>query len=870
MGMIFEMFGNEMLKKVIGFIIDNTYKHLTKGDYSSGEEKLTAQFIECMESALSKTCADHKMEYLEGSIRTAVEELTKELNGINSSITMKLILVKAIGEESINKGVVDTWLKHFKYYLVCNQELYNYIVLNYNCSKDKTKHTISVDNETYIKSFYYPLFLESILDDECIATLDQVYIKPKCKLDGKKYDLYDMVLAFLDKHNTHDMYDKLKEYKAMMILGKPGSGKSSFISFLSTHLSGEFDDKKVYIIRLRDMLEQQINSEDPIYGILDYMNVTKIELHDAVLILDGLDEICAIYKNTDFYIYLAKLLHNSQKIENLKVILTSRTGYFNIDKKIAKFCFFATIENWDNSDLEEWSNKYSEIHTSLETVIDKNKKHLMEVRYSDKKAIFAVPILFYMANARGELLYKHSSICSIYDAVLNEVSEKRNYDSSVFHYNSELITSSMARQICKEIAFMMFKNGRLSIIDDPYLRPDEVSEAIIKATNNKSTSKIKLTKENKERIKNYYALSFYYNNKKESDVNAVEFAHRTIAEYFVAEKIIEILKNDVDKKEDIVKTFTKCFGQAPLTNDIMVFIFEKINDIQNIELVESLKKIKREMEKNLINFVVSGKLYSYWQIENSPLHYLDYAKVMTVSTLLICEYLNCQYDEYIYTGNEGFSNVIATLARSSAINPQHNILLPFSLNGLNLLNSNFTYCDLCGAHLSGSNLTQCNFTRAELVDAHMHKCVISNAEFVNANLSGAELTNITESDGADFTNAVLSGADLSCSRFKNTSFDSADLFEADLTNCSFDENCSFDGARLYFTDISNSNISRVDLSEAIFDVDYEESALENLEWFESEGGNDELILYNVTLTKEQYEQLSSVRYIRLEDAVIIN
>ena len=64
------------------------------------------------------------------------------------------------------------------------------------------------------------------------------------------------------------------------------------------------ESRPYYIVRLRNLLRGQINSDDPIQGLLEYIGIEKKDLVNSIVILDGLDEICALYDKTDFHRYL--------------------------------------------------------------------------------------------------------------------------------------------------------------------------------------------------------------------------------------------------------------------------------------------------------------------------------------------------------------------------------------------------------------------------------------------------------------------------------------------------------------------------------------------------------------------------------------
>lgn len=770
-------------------------------------------------------------------------------------------------------------LKSIKNYIAPNQEPPNDNplkakkgVLELGAENLPVVNSLRADNRVYLKAFYEPLFLEPSSAEDRQALLKDVYIPPKYKIavfgGPKRVQVFEMLKDFFcNRENFTIHQDKAfpvisERVFAIMLIGRPGIGKSSFVSYLTTKEQEFTQGRSFYVIRLRNMQFQQINTDDPIQGLLQYLRIKENELDNSILVLDGLDEICAIYNKTDFQTYLARLLHNLSSIPKLQVVLTSRTGYFRINDAIKDVCLVVNIENWDNGDLDSWSESYSSIHPEKGETIKRNKEHLQTEKYSDKKAIFAIPILFYMANARGELLEKHSSICSVYDSVLTEVAGERHYDSENTFFTGELIDPRLARQICREIAFSMFRNGRLSMYEnsvtvDPFLLPDEVECAVSEAIELCEVPHKILNAEDKEKIKHYYALTFYY-NKDHTENNAVEFAHKTIAEYFTAEKLLELLSSITSNssEEEFGEILAECFCYMPVTNDILIFVNEKLkirNDSPEMTL------LRDKLSSYLVNGALSGSLFAKPKHYKSELHYLDRAVIMLKSSLILFEYLQCNPAKEYSAGSAAFDNILATISRSVAINPQHATLLPLCLNGFVLRDGNFVSGDFSEAHMSGADLSHTDFSDAKLTDAQMSRSNISVANFSSADLSGADLTHIT-GDTVDFTEAILQGADLSDSSFVNTSFDYAELQEADLTYCIFGEGCHFKNAIFYGANLDYADISRANIEDSVFDKEDDDE----------DDGDEKYIISHLRLTAEQHSYLSEFLHVELVDPCIVN
>ena len=866
------VFHNPYFQQVVFFLIEHilqrTHKKLSQ---KTAQEVLAEQLLSCLKQAYFDTCQQFNWECND----SAIEEQLINTNPLslrkntNAALTNILLNMSGADESGIaSEDIIQYWHVCFMQQLSCKQELYNFLSCNIiDKPHPKNNHT---DNEMYQEAFFAPLFLEEIVSDGNTALLKDVYIPAQYKVNSfegeKRIDFATMLNSFFNARDKFTWQQDSafptvsKKIFSIMIMGKPGSGKSSFVSYLSTLLPTFANNRPYFIVRLRNLQESQINNNDPIQGLLDYLDVETCDLINSIVILDGLDEICALYHKTNFHMYLERLLHNLSQVQGLQLVLTSRTGYFRVDSAIESFCLILHIENWNNHDLECWSENYKRIHPKLREVIECNNNHLKEEKYSDKKAIFAVPILFYMANARGELLSKHKSISSVYDAVLNEVSDLRHYDESPFRPMGDMIPKSLARQICVEIAFSMFRNGRLSLSDqsDPYLGPDEVDKAVVDAMQECASTIRPLSDEEKKKIKDTYALTFYY-NKNKSEFNAVEFAHKTIAEFFTAEKLWEILKT---VSEDMSETelcglLAECFGYAPVTADINLFLFEKL---KMEEKSKEYSRIKKILEKFLLKCVLDGNLFSPPKKHKSTVHYIDRISIMMRSVLTLFEYLNCQPPKPDERQRAMFNNVIATVSRMAAVNYQHQSMLPLALNGFNLSDGDFTDCELSEVHLSGADLTHAVFVDANLTDGTLNKCIVNLADFSGANLAGTEFTQVS-GHAVDFTEAAIQGADFSQSKYYDTSFDYADMSETNMADCVFGKGCHFNETNLHNTNLNGTAMNRANIKNAVF-FDQEKADCED------EAGQNSIS--HLQLTQKQYNYISSYPQIELKECKIVN
>ncbi len=353
-------------------------------------------------------------------------------------------------------------------------------------------------------------------------------------------------------------------------------------------------------------------------------------------------------------------------------------------------------------------------------------------------------------------------------------------------------------------------------------------------------------------------LTFYY-NKDDSRFNAVEFAHKTIAEYFTSEKMLEILNSvseDMSEKE-LCEVLAECFGYSPVTTDVLLFLYERI------KMGEGSQKnciMKAALEKHFLNCVLDGNLFGPPKQHPTTVHYMDRISIMIRSVLTLFEYLDCQPPRPNDKQRNMFNNVIASVSRMTAINSQHQSLLPLALNGFDLSDGDFTNGEFSEVHLSGANLTHAVFSDANLTDGNLSRCIVDLADFSGSNLAGTDFTNIEKGQAADFSDASIQGADFCKSHFIDTSFDYADMQEASLECCVFGKGCHFYEAKLHLANLDRATINEASIESAVF-FD-EENA-------DAEDDSEVFTITNLTMTQDQLNYISSFPRIVIKDSSII-
>lgn len=134
-------------------------------------------------------------------------------------------------------------------------------------------------------------------------------------------------------------------------------------------------------------------------------------------------------------------------------------------------------------------------------------------------------------------------------------------------------------------------------------------------------------------------------------------------------------------------------------------------------------------------------------------------------------------------------------------------LIEANLSEANLINANLTRAFLIGANIRRSNLTGAILTSAILARADASRGILVNCNALNANLVGINAVE-TDFSGSDFSEADLTTARLQGAKINNTNFSNSKLLEANLSSVT-----QYEGAN--FTDSDWWNMAEV--SEELLD-----------------------------------------------------
>ena len=621
-------------------------------------------------------------------------------------------------------------------------------------------------NNEYQERLKDPLFLESDIDDDTKATLADVYIEPHITCDLKKWA-------------------ENRDSRILLLYGKAGIGKTSYTCWLSLYNNFKQD---CHILELRKHIHI-LDSNNPWESIKKSFKCTSDdEYQDKVLILDGLDEVCVLKSEFDGYKFIEKLSNTLRTGfgRSIRIIITSRMGYFseiNRNNHIDITTIF-----WGEDSVINWCGKYCQIHNNRAEWCESFKKTYADLETDDKrKDVFCTPLILYICCVSQVDISKHDSVASIYDEAFNVIGTRRYNEWTETSQNEYQIN----KQFTKELTFQMFLNDKL----DDVLCSNFVQIAKEKVVD--WAQKKHLSQVIEPEFEKLFAINHFAYGKND----AIEFAHKTIGEYFTAVKLYEdyfehILGGTV---EDTWRNIFNAFRYRAIPQDIMQYLVDIILNRKDNNWLESFFKDY------------------YIGIKNPSLPAVVYCKseYSTLFSALINQFLIAFRNlTWLLTGL-GFDN-------SKFINTKENLEIlasyfygDINISGWkNLDNINLSNSFLVGSKFEKACLTNADFSAAILKCGVFNKAILKHAIFKRANL---EMANFIK---ADLTRANLREANL-----REANLRKANLREADLTRASLLianliianlTGAHLTGANFTQADLTGANFKEADLTKSKF------------------------------------------------------
>lgn len=585
-----------------------------------------------------------------------------------------------------------------------------------------------------------------------------------------------------DEEPLSDLKELLSEYinekrdnKMLLILGQPGIGKSTLITWITANLCERIDDILVYRfasdIRNVDWKGERISSR-----VLEELGLSHSDLNGKTLIIDGFDEV-SIESNRRRYILdslYGDWIYN-KIIENFLLIITCRENYV---PQFAVFkCKYITLQPWDEIQMRSFCTVFQE---KAKKIISQNT---IENLIANKE-ILGIPLILYMTLALDISIEKEGSIVDIYDKIfsLDGGIYDRCINNKMFGDKHRIsVIKNQIHQISREIAIWMFENeaNKASIPQEEY---QKICRNIIQDTNKSKEI------EQDFLIGNFFKLVKHCEG---IETEKLYFVHRTIYEYFVAETIYRSIENamielSIASQEELARNIAIYLKQGCVNYFIAEYLQYKILKLYS-KLNEEKQKRFYQWWENAVYLMMENGMFYYTEKGVSFFKNIIAAECRCFLNLLeILRLLMC-IDNRKYIMENAKGELVEKYIKCCCIEYKR-----FSNDKImDLSKMSLQKVNLKGIQLKGICLNQVNLERTDLVNVDLSKLALLKADLAYADLRGANLEDaaLMEADlrGADLTRANLYGAKLDAAKLVGADLKKADLRGIDLTGAYIEE-----------------------------------------------------------------------------------
>lgn len=362
-----------------------------------------------------------------------------------------------------------------------------------------------------------------------------------------------------------------KENKMLLILGQPGIGKSTLITWITANFIANIDKILVYQFA-SDLSEIGWENVDDNYNIvneiLEKLSLKYDDLNEKILIIDGFDEISIKSEREKILNRLYRDLIENDSIYNFSLIITCRENYIqNLDELK---CNYITLQPWDSTQIQSFCRAYQK-----KTQI-KISKRIIEIML-EAQNFLGIPLILYMILALEISIDEDGGIVDIYDQIFSldggiydRCIEKGRYEKS----HRIAVIKKQIHQLSRDIALWMFENNH----DQAYIPKEEYKKLCDH-----------IVKEQKQEnqdvewdflIGNFFRLTKHYDG---CESEEIYFVHRSIYEYFVVEYIFDSMQTAISiSKEKLA--------------DVYGFFLKG-----NILSINMLDFLQRKIEKSVLN-----------------------------------------------------------------------------------------------------------------------------------------------------------------------------------------------------------------------------------------------------------------------------
>ena len=651
------------------------------------------------------------------------------------------------------------------------------------------------DNQYYMDKYEYdrsrensnPMSSNLFLERERYISLKSVYVDP---VSYDQCSIFETIISWINNEPIDPRGNFTESAaKLMLIYGAAGVGKSSLVSkIVSENILGM---GRTIAIALRKYIDK-VSSDYPWEAVKNIIGVSdESYLLNKIIILDGLDEVCVLDPQFDGNRFLTEL---SESIpQEIRVLVTSRESNMYFDRVIDRQGYIV-VKNlyWKKEQAAAWCEKYAQIRQ--DDIINKWVSTFfkqLESFDSSLCEIFCIPIILYIACHENIPLSEYTSRGEIYEKSFRSIAH-REYNTIVSPRstkNTDETDFNILWELLKELSFQMLLCNKIE---------EEVGDSIINAAIQAAIRK------NKEEY-GFNTMKMYLQHLpavflfSSQNRQGIEFAHKSVAEFFSAIKIYEDYLSQIDSSADYKTVWfntVEPFRYVDIPEEVFAYI-------------ESFVKRDQYNESGTIDYSVFMKHYNTGMASGEILLRLSqspqYEMLLPLPNFQMAHvFRNITWLITIISSLKGIKHDVSYSIRDYIYGSYL-----FNFHGWNKSNVHLDCTFLAGAQFVSTELqnadishTYCvksyfmnaNMLGADLTHSFFGECALSNTNLGHSHLAEVQMGGIYAID-VDFSHSYMVESNFAAAHFEGCSFESANLSMAFLKGASF-SNVNFSSANL--------------------------------------------------------------------------
>lgn len=596
--------------------------------------------------------------------------------------------------------------------------------------------------------------------------------------------------------------NKIKNPRLTLLFGYPGQGKTSFIKRLLHDRISKFPHKRTYLVHLRYIADTKELRNNP-FPLLEkeivrqaslYLGdaVPEINLFNALLVLDGLDELCikSDMSSQDIDEICRELERSAQQYPGLRILLSSRYGYVNIERLFDRNILILQLAQFTVEQQNDWLARYNAFHPQchLNTIKLKNYNEL--IKFKPLKELITQPILLHMVASLDQDISDSVNRAAIYTKLFDQLVQRPwSREGNIEALRG--VRPSMLREAVQDMAHAIYHSEK------GYLHKSNLKKL-------PKVIELQRILDNRLDIWRTVMVAFYIDEVRKSVHReneddhefdyALEFLHKSLPEYLCAEKIWrsigeEFLESKPKKADYDLNSLYDIFGEKIISREIAQYLNQIIQNDTNLDKEALYSRLTQYFNeflacdflpekgvRNPIN-IIRANFYGYWTIlsnlnpkQNLLDDFTSNERFFRLLKLLTYDQICFEFD---------LSNQNLRFISMQGANLEGAKLQSTNLEGAKLQGINLQGAKLQGANLQGSYLQVAYLQRAYLEFANLQRASLQRANLEGANLEGAILQS-SYLKGAILQGAYLQDAILKDANLQNVALEGAILKGANL------------------------------------------------------------------------------------------